>query len=162
MKSLRTSAIKRRASLFWQAPLATKISVAVLISAVLVFLWWMASEVTSSLTHFFEDREIEQLNQKAGEAENKAAAHVNEAREIAVKRAAEDFNRARQIVPEIERTSRNLAETRERTRKAQINYEKALQPPTPVDDPDITVLHDWNCADLAELYPGEQHPICNR
>lgn len=140
---------------------ANRIKAGLLALAALVLGLWFFG-VVAGIRHLFENRQVQQLEQKATDAETKAGAQVKQADQLATERAAEDLNRERTITPEIARTSRTVTETRERARKAQANYEKTLTQPDLVIDPDTAALHRRNCTDLAELYPGEQHPACDR
>ncbi len=125
-------------------------------------LWYFASSFTSGVRHLLENRAADKLEQQANDAQDKAAQKLNEAHQVATDRAVEDLNRARAITPEIERTARAVNETRESARRARTNYENARTKPDLLNDPDTAALHDRNCADLNQLYPGEQRPICDR
>jgi hypothetical protein len=135
--------------------LVHKHPLATLIGAVLlgVLLLYLATGAFDSFRHWREDKAVTGLENKAAQSEQQAAKED-------VNRQAEDLNRERTIQPELERTRRELAAARERTRKAEIDYENARKNIPDNGGTDTRALHDRNCADLRELYPGESIPFC--
>jgi len=115
----------------------------------------------TAVRYRLQDRKVEKLEKKSEEAIEQKDAAKSEADKAAGERVIEDAIRERTIKPEIERTSRNLEDARSRTKEAQTDYDKARSPKdSQGNDPDSRALHERNCSDLRELYPGETIPHC--
>jgi len=115
----------------------------------------------AGIRHAWENRTINQLEQKADKAESEANKQLDQASREQMNRQAEDLAREETIKPEVERTARDAAAAKERTRRAQSSYEKARKQNSDLgNDSDLHTLHERNCADLRELYPGESIPLC--
>ena len=105
-------------------------------------------------------RAVSQTQGAAQTEQSEAGRALTHANQEAIDRQVEDGLRRRVIQPEAERTRRAATATRERTRMAQAAYEDVQKHP-PRGDADSRRLHERNCADLAELYPGESIADCN-
>lgn len=115
----------------------------------------------TAVRHRLQDRKVEKLEQKSDAATEEKQTAQTAADEAAQERAIEDAIRERTIKPEIQRTTRNLEEARARTKGARNDYDQAKKN-TLRDDADSRALHERNCSDLRELYPGESIPLCER
>lgn len=137
-------------------PLITLAIVSVLFYLVVTF----GAGLIAGIRHKFEDRQVQQLEQKADQSEQNANKKIDEANEAAGDRQEEDTNRETNIRPRVEVTGRELEVARERRRKAEGNYENSRK--NPRTDSDAGALHERNCAELRELYPGEPLAGCDR
>lgn len=106
----------------------------------------------AGIRHVFEDRAVTELKTEGDK-------HLEAAGAAGAARANEDANRNTNIRPRIEASTRDLESARERRLKAESNYEKSKH--TPLSDLAPGDLHERNCADLRELYPGEPSPYCD-
>lgn len=118
--------------------------------------------VITGIRYNLEDRKIEKMEKKTEEATTGMKGEISDADKAAQERAIEDAIRERTIKPEIQRTTRNLEEARSRTRAARNDYEKARKTNDLGNDSDPRALHERNCAELRELYPGEPIPLCDQ
>lgn len=103
-------------------------------------------------------RQVEATETQARAAEGAARDAVSEAAAADVERRVEDAVRERTINPERERAEVALSHARARRLEAERNHE-AHQNFRPVSLDDAR-LRERNCADLAELYPGQKFPGC--
>lgn len=107
----------------------------------------------------FQDRKVERLQTQAHEAQAGAQTAERAADDTQIERTVEDQRRANEIAPAIERAGRTVAETSAEAQRARARYEQT-QKNSRRDDLDDRVLHERNCADLAQLYPGERFRRC--
>lgn len=135
-------------------------AVALVIGIGLLFLLWqfgggivarMRLAVTVSSTRSTETQA--RTEEKAAQGEKGTAS------EEKIERRVEDGVRERVIQPEIERTRRAAAESRQRTEKAVRNYE-ATQTGVSRESLDDGALRERNCADLRALYPEQRFKRC--
>jgi hypothetical protein len=126
-----------------------------LVAAVLfgVVLLYVGAGLITSVRHAIEDAQVNSLEKKAEESQQRANQQGNS-------RRAEDLNREQTIAPERDRSRRDVVAARDRTRKAEIDYENARKNVPDSGGIDARALHERNCAELRELYPGESIPFC--
>lgn len=130
--------------------------IAIVVACILLYLviTWGGSFI-AGVRHVFEDRAVEQLTTEADE-------HLKAAGAAGAERVTEDANREANIRPQIETTTRDLEAARARRRKAESDYENARKTSDSSDGLNADALHQRNCTDLRELYPGEPVPYCDR
>lgn len=129
------------------------------LAVILILALVLVAGAITAVRYQFQDRKVEKLEQKTDEAVTQKDQAKTAADTAAQERAIEDAIRERTIKPEIERTARNLEDARSRTKGARNDYDQAKKN-TPRDDPDSHALHERNCSDLHELYPGDPLPYC--
>lgn len=133
--------------------------VALLIAvAALVLVWYVGSSLRDGIAGASVDRQVTRTEAQADAAEATAADAISEAGEANVERRVEDAVREQTIKPQIERAARRSEDASARRRAAERTNE-AHQNFRPVDLDD-RLLRERNCAELAELYPGQQFPGC--
>jgi hypothetical protein len=138
-------------------PVAALIAAAVLATV----LWLYAGGVITGVKNLFAGSAVQKTEAQASAAESQASGSTAEADRTSADRKVEDRVREQIITPEVERTKRASELTRERLRQAEVNHEKAIKG-RGGDGLDDRALHERNCSDLAELYPGEHFEGCGQ
>lgn len=122
-------------------------------------LWYGGGALLNGASELHTSGEVHKTEAQATQAEAQAGASKQAADQTAIDRQVEDQLRERTITPEVRRSERQAAETRARVRDAEANYEKVTKDRSrsPLG-PDA--LHERNCSDLRDLYPGEEFAGC--
>lgn len=140
-----------------------KLATAICAAAIIIAMVYLGYLLVTAISNGFENAQVERLNKQAAGKQAEANKSLDQANAEAVDRKAEDKLRERTIEPQLEQATQNSQAARERARQAERNYEKSRTRPSGTDsrvDPDQRLLHERNCTDLRELYPGERIAGC--
>lgn len=138
-------------------PIATALVAGVVVCLVLYF----GSRLATGIREWRENARVEKLQKQADKNMSDAQKSLGEADQAAGDRQAEDTRRELVIEPARRQASENSNQARQRTTQAEGEYEKARN--GPIDDSiDERTLHQRNCADLHQLFPGESIAGCEQ
>lgn len=137
------------------------VNAALIVLLLALSIWYFGSSFVDGISSAFTQAEVTETTRQAEAEKSAARDELREAGAESVNRQIEDSVRTRTIEPEIERTSQASSNARERSQRSSKTYEQS-QKSFRRDGLDDGALHDRNCANLHELYPGEIFRDCER
>jgi flagellar biosynthesis GTPase FlhF len=138
---------------------AHKLATAIVGALVIVGALYFGSSLITGIREAFQDAQVNRLNKQSEQKEAEAQKSLDAADKEAVDRAVEDKLRELNIEPQRRQAKENSEQARQRATKAETDYENARKNINR-NSIDERLLHERNCADLHELYPGERVAGC--